>query len=119
VQNDTDLLVNDSNCRENLLSISTSVVATTMGTVVPSPSRSAQRALPNLPKSKEKNKGKEERKKKDKWSFGDFPSIAASGLGSTSAPGTRNSSPERKVKATRRLAEAVSLALGTSKLDHC
>ena len=121
MQNITDLpdpLVNDSNSRENLLSISTFAAATTMGTVVPSPSRSARRVLPNPPKSKgkEKNKGKEERKKKDKWTFGDFSSIGASGSGSASAPGTRNSSPERKGRSRqpRRLAEAVSLALGTS-----
>ena len=118
-QNVTDLpdvSVNDSNSRENLVSISTSAAATRMGTVVPSPSRSARRALPNPPKSKERNKGKEERKKKDKWSFSDFPSIVASGSGSASAPGTRNSSPERKGRSRqpRRLAEAVSLALGTS-----
>jgi len=61
---------------------------------------------------------KKKRKSKDKWSFGDFPSIAASGSGSTSAPGTRNSSPERKGRSRqpRRLAEAVSQVLAVGPL---
>jgi len=64
MQNVTDLpdiLVNDSSSRENLLLISTSAAATTMGTVVPSPSRLARRALPHPPKSK-----RAKMKKKDK-----------------------------------------------------
>jgi len=103
-----DILVNDSSSRENLLLISTSAAATTMGTVVPSPSRLARRALPHPPKSK-----RAKMQKKDKCSFGDFPSIVASG--SASDPGARNSFPEWKGRSRqpRRLAEAVSLAVLT------
>ena len=63
------------------------------------------RALPVPPKSSFK-----ESKKKEKWSFGDFTSLS-----SPSAPGTRASTPERKGRSRqpRRLAEAVSLALGS------
>lgn len=69
------------------------------------------RALPIPP---EKKKSKEENKKKEKWSFGDFTSMGS--LSSSSTPGTRASSPERKGRSRqpRRLAEAVSLALGSS-----
>jgi hypothetical protein len=74
------------------------------------------RALPVPPKSasREKKKGKEENKK---WSFGDFTSMGS--LSSPSTPGTRTSSPERKGRSRqpRRLAEAVSLALGSGSRD--
>lgn len=67
--------------------------------------------VPPKPSSRERKKGKEGNKKKEKWSFGDFTS-----MGSISSPGTRASSPERKGRSRqpRRLAEAVSLALGSS-----
>ncbi len=63
-----------------------------------------------LPSKKSKERTKEKEKKKEKWSFGDFTSM----VGSVSAPGTRASSPERKrmSRQPRRLAEAVSMALG-------
>ena len=61
-------------------------------------------------RTKDKEKEKEKDKKKEKWSFGDFTSM----VGSVSAPGTRASSLERKrmSRQPRRLAEAVSMALG-------
>lgn len=75
------------------------------------------RALPAPPKPtpREKKKGKEENKK---WSFGDFTSMSS--LSSPSTPGTRTSSPERKGRSRqpRRLAEAVSLALGSTTREN-
>jgi len=75
------------------------------------------RALPVPPKTapREKKKGKEESKK---WSFGDFTSMSS--LSSPSTPGTRTSSPERKGRSRqpRRLAEAVSLALGSGTREN-